>query len=60
MIIKKLYKLIKAQQIKIEDLEKELLYLRQRSDDNYYQLRETIDVLTDSVNKFIDIKNGED
>lgn len=60
MIIKKLYKIIKAQQIKIEDLEKELLYLRQRSDDNYYQLRETIDVLTDSVNKFIDIKNGED
>ena len=60
MIIKKLYKLIKAQQIKIEDLEKELLYLRQRSDDNYYQLKETIDILTDSVNKFIDIKNGED
>lgn len=60
MIIKKLYKLIKAQQIKIEDLEKELLYLRQRSDDNYYQLRKTIDVLTDNVNKFIDIKNGED
>lgn len=60
MIIKKLYKLIKAQQIKIEDLEKELLYLRQRSDDNYYQLRKTIDVLTDSVNKFIDIKNGQD
>ena len=60
MIIKKLYKIIKAQQIKIEDLEKELLYLRQRSDDNYYQLKKTIDVLTDSVNKFIDIKNGED
>lgn len=51
MTIEELYEIIKEQQSKIEDLEKELLYLRKWSDDNDYWLREMIDALTDSVEK---------
>lgn len=51
MTIEELYEIIKEQQNKIEDLEKELLYLRKWSDDNDYWLREMIDALTDSVDK---------
>ena len=60
MTIEELHEIIKAQQSKIEDLEKELLYLRKWSDDNDYWLREMIDALTDSVNKLMGIKIGED
>lgn len=51
MTIEELYEIIKEQQSKIEDLEKELLYLRKWSDDNDYWLREMIDALTDSVDR---------
>ena len=60
MTIEELYEIIKEQQNKIEDLEKELLYLRKWSDDNDYWLREMIDALTDSVNKLMGIEIGED
>lgn len=55
MTIEELYEIIKAQQNKIEDLEKELLYLRRWSDDNDYWLREMIDALTESVDKLCGI-----
>ena len=60
MTIEELHEIIKAQQSKIEDLEKELLHLRKWSDDNDYWLREMIDALTDSVNKLMGIEIGED
>ena len=60
MTIEELHEVIKAQQSKIEDLEKELLFLRKWSDDNDYWLREMIDALTDSVNKLMGIEIGED
>lgn len=60
MTIEELHEIIKAQQSKIKDLEKELLYLRKWSDDNDYWLREMIDALTDSVNKLMGIEIGED
>lgn len=55
MTIEELYEIIKAQQSKIEDLEKELLYLRKWSDDNDYWLREMIDALTENVDKLCGI-----
>lgn len=55
MTIEELYEIIKAQQSKIEDLEKELLYLRRWSDDNDYWLREMIDALTENVDKLYSI-----
>ena len=57
MTIEELYEIIKAQQSKIEDLEKELLYLRQWSDDNDYWLREMINSLTESVDRLLNIKH---
>ena len=51
MTTERLYEIIKVQQNQIEDLEKELLYLRKWSDDNDYWLREMIDALTDSIDK---------
>lgn len=59
MTIEELYEIVKEQQNKIEDLEKELLYLRKWSDDNDYWLREMIDALTDSVNKLMGIEDDE-
>ena len=59
MTIEELYEIIKAQQSKIEDLEKELLYLRKWSDDNDYWLREMIDALTDSVDRLMNIEDDE-
>lgn len=55
MTIEELYEIIKEQQSKIEDLEKELLYLRKWSDDNDYWLREMIDALTESIDKLYGI-----
>lgn len=55
MTIEELYELIKAQQNKIDTLEKELLLLRQWSDNNDYWLREMIDALTESVDKLMGI-----
>lgn len=55
MTIEELYEIIKKQQNKIEDLEKELLYLRKWSDDNDYWLRKMIDALTESVDKLMGI-----
>lgn len=55
MTIEELYEIIKEQQNKIEDLEKELLYLRKWSDDNDYWLRKMIDALTESVDKLMGI-----
>ena len=49
MTTEQLYEIIKTQQHQIEDLEKELLYLRKWSDDNDYFLREMIDALTESI-----------
>lgn len=59
MTIEELYEIIKAQQSKIEDLEKELLYLRRWSDDNDYWLREMIDALTESVDRLMNIDDEE-
>ena len=59
MAIEELHEIIKAQQSKIEDLEKELLFLRKWSDDNDYWLREMIDALTESVDKLYEIEIGE-
>lgn len=53
MTIEELYEIIKEQQSKIEDLEKELLHLRRWSDDNDYWLREMIDALTESVDRLM-------
>ena len=59
MTIEELCEIIKEQQSKIEDLEKELLFLRKWSDDNDYWLREMIDALTESVDKLYEIEIGE-
>ena len=57
MTTEQLYEIIKVQQKQINDLEKELLSLRQWSDDNDYYLREMIDALTENVDKTLeDIK----
>lgn len=55
MTIEELYEIIKEQQDKINALEKELLLLRQWSDNNDYWLREMIDALTESVDKLMGI-----
>lgn len=55
MTIEELYEIIKEQQNKINILEKELLLLRQWSDDNDYWLREMIDALTESIDKLYGI-----
>ena len=55
MTIEELYKIIKEQQNRIESLEKELLLLKQWSDDNDYWLREMIDALTENVDKLYNI-----
>lgn len=55
MTIEELYEIIKEQQNKINTLEKELLLLRQWSDNNDYWLREMIDALTESVDKLLGI-----
>lgn len=55
MTIEELYEIIKEQQNKINALEKELLLLRQWSDNNDYWLREMIDALTESVDKLMGI-----
>lgn len=60
MTIEELYEIIKEQQSKIEDLEKELLYLRQWSDDNDYWLREMIDALTESVDRLMGIDHTDE
>lgn len=59
MTIEELYEIIKEQQNKIEDLEKELLYLRRWSDDNDYWLREMINALTETVNHLHGITDEE-
>lgn len=58
MTIEELYEIIKAQQNKINALEKELLLLRQWSDNNDYWLREMIDALTESVDKLYGIDHA--
>ena len=59
MTIEELYEIIKEQQSKIEDLEKELLHLRRWSDDNDYWLREMIDALTESVDRLMSNDDDE-
>lgn len=60
MTIEELYEIIKKQQNKIEDLEKELLYLRKWSDNNDYWLREMIDALTESVDRLMGIDHSDE
>lgn len=55
MTIEELYEIVKEQQTRIATLEKELLLLRQWSDNNDYWLREMIDALTESVDKLMGI-----
>lgn len=55
MTIEELYEMIKEQQNQINTLEKELLLLKQWSDDNDYWLREMIDALTENVDKLYSI-----
>lgn len=60
MTIEELYEIIKEQQIKIAALEKELLLLRQWSDNNDYWLREMIDALTESVDRLMGIDHTDE
>ena len=60
MTIEELYEMIKEQQNKINALEKELLLLRQWSDNNDYWLREMIDALTESVDKLMGIDHTDE
>lgn len=60
MTIEELYEIIKEQQKTINALEKELLLLRQWSDNNDYWLREMIDALTESVDKLMGIDHTDE
>lgn len=55
MTTEQLYEIIQTQKEKIEDLEHDLIVLKQWSDLNDYYLREMIDALTETVNNLIGV-----